>query len=109
MTSSEERAGYTKLTFHRKRNTGDDKDIEIKAGQEMNIVWAYHATDDVAVDGSFSQHSMRGGMPYTFNFNVMPTAYPHKRWVCAVLPILVWNHWPSFVPMRDWRLNCQKK
>ena len=30
MTSSEERAGYTKLTFHRKRNTGDDKDIEIK-------------------------------------------------------------------------------
>ena len=29
LTASEERGGYTLLTFHRKRNTGDSKDVEI--------------------------------------------------------------------------------
>jgi len=29
LTASEEREGYTLLTFHRKRNTGDSKDVEI--------------------------------------------------------------------------------
>ena len=29
LTAHEERGGYTLLTFHRKRNTGDSKDVEI--------------------------------------------------------------------------------
>ena len=32
----------------------------------MNIVWAYRDTDDVPNDGMFAQHSMQGGMEYTF-------------------------------------------
>lgn len=67
LTKYEQRDGYTLLTFHRKRNTGDEsEDVEITPGK-MNIVWAY-GTADVPANGNFAQHSpqARGGMEYTF-------------------------------------------
>ena len=32
----------------------------------MNILWAYHNTDDVMTNDAFTKHSARGGMKYTF-------------------------------------------
>ncbi|KAJ7376403.1 DBH-like monooxygenase protein 1 [Desmophyllum pertusum] len=49
------------------RDTGDtSQDVVIKTGP-MYLIWAYHSTDDVDPNsGSFSKHSQRGAVPYTF-------------------------------------------
>ena len=38
LTAYEEREGYTLLTFHRKRNTGDSEDVEIKVKWQFYFV-----------------------------------------------------------------------
>lgn len=66
MMSSEQRDGYTVLSFKRKRYTGDKDDVEIKP-TGMYIEWAYHNTMDVMND-DFEPHSQKGSMSYTFSF-----------------------------------------
>jgi len=50
--------GRTKVTFTRKLDTGDSKDLPIEKGKEMNVIFSYRNNGNPDTEnGNFLQHS----------------------------------------------------